>query len=197
MVFKSIVKKHIKAGRGFTLPEMLVVIFIIGLMSTILVVNWRNNEKKLLIQRKAEEVVQNIYRSRDLALTGKAYCVVGLETKPCPAYGTNISLGSQNYLIFGDTDSNNSYSVTDQAIENLSIGEDVEVYSLVTIGAGRAVPSVLNLVFSVPDGFITINNDPTIFIAYIFLTRKNQNPSQDGNTKVILIQNTGKITVIQ
>jgi len=57
--------------KGFTVIEMLVVIFIIGVMSTVLVVNWRQNEKTYLVRRTAQEIAQSIRKAQDLALTGK------------------------------------------------------------------------------------------------------------------------------
>ncbi|MDP2934746.1 MAG: type II secretion system protein, partial [bacterium] len=56
-----------KNGAGFTLIEALVVIFVIGTISSMMIVNWRKNESQYQLQRAAQEIMQNIRKAQDFA----------------------------------------------------------------------------------------------------------------------------------
>jgi prepilin-type N-terminal cleavage/methylation domain-containing protein len=189
--------------RGFTLPEVLVVVFVIGIMASILIVNWRNNEKAYLVQRTAQEVAQNARNAQNMALSGKAHC--DSNTVPCSSYGMYfLSAVKNSYIIFGDENESgankNTYqSSSDILVETINIDSNVEIYSLTQTKNGVITPlALLNVVFSVPDGFTTINNDSGINTAIIKIRKVGTTcpltlPAK--NCKAITITNTGGVTV--
>jgi len=199
LVFKIIMKikkASLSVGRrGFTLIEILVVVFIVGLLSTILVVNWRNNEKMYLIQRTAQEIAQNIRIVQDMALAGKTFgsgtgtCL----SVPCYSYGVNFSMSTKNnYINFGDKNNNNTYQEppSDLFIETIVIDPGIEIYSLSPVSG-----NVLNIVFSVPDGFVTINNNSIITSAVIKIRKVGTTCAQVRNCKTITVTKTGEIKI--
>jgi prepilin-type N-terminal cleavage/methylation domain-containing protein len=181
--------------KAFTLTEVLVVIFIVGLLSTILVVNWRNNEKAYLVQRTAQEIAQNFRTVQDMALAGKIF---GSGTgpcfsSPCYSYGINFDTSKKNnYINFGDRNNNNTYQEppSDLSIETITIDSNVEIYSLSPV-----LGNFLNIVFSVPDGFVTINNNSGITSAVIKIRKVGTTCTQKRNCKTITITKTGEINI--
>jgi len=176
----SLIKK-----RAFTLIETLVVIFIIGVISAILVVNWKNNEKTYLVKRVAQEIVQNIRRAQDLALTTKNIDPSAIIL----SYGISFNKNDKNnYTIFGDVNGNNSYQTpsSDALVEVISINSEIEIYD-----ASPGDPN-LDIVFSIPDGFTTIT--PASSSAEIDIRRVGATcPSI--SCKTIIVNNTGQITI--
>ncbi len=172
---------------GFTLIEVLVVIFIVGILSTILIVNWRNNEKTYLVQRTAQEIAQNVHRIQDMALSGKIYSP---EIKPYP-YGVNFSTGTKNsYVIFADKNGNGTYQTppSDLFVETVSLDPDVEIYSLTPSSGG-----VLNITFSIPDGFTVIS--PSATSAIVKIRKVGTTCTQTKNCRTITITNAGGVTI--
>lgn len=170
--------------RGFTVIELLVVIFIVGIMSTILVVNWRKNEKTYLVRRTAQEIVQNIRKAQDLALTGKK---IGTDDVP-PYYGVYFDKQSTTqYIVFGDRNGNGTYQPEGQDVnvETSTLNPGVEIYNLST-------GTKLNVVFSVPDGFTTISGSVTQATISI---RKVGATCPSSSCKNIIIKNTGQISI--
>ena len=168
--------------KGFTIIEILVVVFIVGLMSAILVVNWRKNEQTYLVQRTAQEIAQNIRKAQDLALSGKK---AGTVTPSF--YGVFYDKNDiNNYIIFGDTNNNGSYQSSDWH-EIIALNSGIEIYQL-SSGNNQS----LTIKFSIPDGFTTI--DPSATSATIGI-RKIGTTCPSVSCKNIIITNTGQITI--
>lgn len=183
--------------KAFTLAEILVVIFIIGLMSAMMVVNWRNNEKSYLVRRVAQELAQDIRRAQDMALSGKVY-----NSNPYENYGINLSTATkQNYIVFGDVNKNKIYqsSSSDLAVETVLIDSNVEISGLAYVKtSAQTSTSVLNIVFSVPDGFVTINDsnqNRNADSAIITIKKTGTTCPSSINCKIITITNMGQITI--
>lgn len=169
------IKTH---NRGFTLIEALVVIFIIGLVSAILIVNWRRNEKQYQVQRIAQEIVQNIRRAQDMALNSFKY-----GTEVPYSYGIFFDKNDKDsYIIFGDKNNDNIYKTSDIKIEEILIESGVRIDSL---SSGN---KDLNITFTLPDGFTNIN--PAAVSAIVII--KNTDGSR---SKTIVVRKTGQVNI--
>lgn len=171
---------------GFTLVEVLVVMFIIAMLSSILVVNWRKNEKRYQLQRAAQEVVQNLRKAQSMALAGKNLCDQAL---PCVPENYGVFFGKTDvfsYVIFSDKNGNEKYGG----------GESTELVERIDLDSGMEISlsKDLDVVFLVPDGFITINGQPVTAEASLTVKRSGATcPSL--NCKTILIKKSGQITI--
>ena len=175
-------KSRKRKSSGFTLIEILVVVSVIAIISTYLIVNWRKNEKRYQVQFAAQELVQNLRKAQDMALSGKKY--PGETTVPS-AYGIYFNLSTKNsYLIFGDKNGNNTYQGGDILVETILLETGIEIYSLPA--------STLNTVFSIPDGFAIIT--PSAASATIVI-RKSGYSCPSKFCKSIIIKNTGEISI--
>ena len=183
-------KEAISKNRGFTLVEMLVVIFIIGLISSTLVFSWRKNERQYKLQMAAQKIVQDIRKAQEIALAGKQVWdgPQGQYTVP-NSFGVYFNRTSpRSYIIFGDILGNPGYQSgsADVVLETASIESGIEIYSL-------SGGNFMNITFSIPDGFTSILQGPSNQ-ATITIRRINAScPSK--NCKSIIVKNTGEISI--
>jgi len=176
-----------KKFTGFTLVEVLVIMFIISTLSTVLVVNWRKNEKRYQLQRSAQIIVQNFRKAQNMSLAGKNLCDQTSPSCVPPSYGFFFSKTDlTSYVIFSDKNGNNKYGG----------GESVEAVETIylELGIEFLLSADLDVVFSVPDGFVMINAKPLTTEASLLIKRSGTTcPSL--NCKTIIIKKSGQITI--
>jgi putative endonuclease len=105
----------LKSGAGFTLTEILVVIFIISLLSALTFANYRQGGKEMALQRAAYKLAQDIRRAQEMAMAATE-CPSGTpcEGQTPPRYGLYISDPSgggwkYGYYLFADLNGNGLY----------------------------------------------------------------------------------------
>ncbi|MBZ9572490.1 prepilin-type N-terminal cleavage/methylation domain-containing protein [Patescibacteria group bacterium] len=95
-------KKHLPLG--FTLVEIIVVIAIIIILSTMIFANYRSGEQQLALQRATSKLTQDIRRAQEMAMSSKEYQLgqipeggygVYIEPLPNPPY-------EREYTLFAD-----------------------------------------------------------------------------------------------
>jgi len=167
--------------KGFTLIELLVVIFIIGIISAMLVGNWRKSEKQYLLQRTAQEIVQNIRKIQDMALTSSRH-----QGEIPYNYGIyfNTQESRSCYRIFADKDGDQKYDSGERIGEDIVIEQDIEINSL-------SPDSRIDITFSLPDSFTHI--EPSAPSATITIKRIGGTYPRDY--KNIIIINTGQVSI--
>ena len=162
--------------KGFTLIELLIVFVIITLVSTILIVNWRKNEKRYLVRRVAQEIVQNIRKSQDRSLNSYEYNGGVYD------YGVRFALSNpDSYILFTDINGNKKYGGSGELIDSFTIEPGVKINAL-------SVGPKLDITFSIPDGFTNI--EPSASSATITITK------DDGTNGVVIeIMQTGQVNI--
>jgi type II secretory pathway pseudopilin PulG len=173
-----------KKLKGFTLIEVLVIMFIITTLSIVLVVNWRKNEKRYQLQRSAQEVVQNLRKAQNMALAGKDTCNQEPSCTIPPNYGVYFGKTTlTSYVIFADKNNNGKYGG----------GESAEAVELINLGAGTEfmLSADLDIVFSVPDGFVLINSSLRQGEASLIIKKSGL----IRDIKIIKIKKSGQITI--
>lgn len=173
---------------GFTLVEALVVIFVIGMISSIMIVSWQKSEKQYQLQRSAQEIVQTIRKAQDYALS--SYRMEwpsdpdGLIPK---SYGVQFEEDESTYFIYGDNIGNLGYQNPEDIEETyVEFEGGVEIDSL----GG----STLDVIFSIPDGFISFNRLASVTSVTITIKRTGKTcPS--SYCRDIIIRKTGEISI--
>ncbi len=173
---------------GFTLVEALVTLFVIGVISSIMIVNWRRNEGQYQLLRAAQQIMQDIRKTQDYALSGKQMYWSPTSQWIVPkSYGIHFSRSQPTfYFIYGDYIGNEGYQSPEDIEEtNTWLENGIEIYSF---GGGN----VKDIIFSIPDGFVSFypsGNSATITI------RKVGETCPSVNCKDIFISSTGEVSI--
>jgi prepilin-type N-terminal cleavage/methylation domain-containing protein len=210
-------RKSFKAG--FTVVEMLVVLAIFAIISSIVISNYSDFRSSVSLENLSQDIALSIRRSQIYAMSVKG--TTGVGPTPFPAYGIHFSNesspsysygGSQkSFIIFADLPPSTSPASYDQSsntcgYSNLATGN--ECVEEVTINSTDfikelCVNSTCGLSGSLDISFTRPNSDASFcFIlplgnscagsvssASIFIS------SLDGKTKKISVWNTGQISI--
>ena len=102
---------------GITLIEIVVVIFIIALFSTILIVNFPEIQRRMALSRSTYKLAQDLRRTMDLSLSGVPLKDINGSAIAVKGYGIYINMSNNTqYVIYADVDSSHTYN---------RIGEDL------------------------------------------------------------------------
>lgn len=133
--------------KSFTLVEILVVIAIILLLSSITFLDYRTSQHQLNLKRAANKLAQDLRRAQGMAMSAALSEKTGGEV---PEGGYGIQFEETNtYILFGDKNSNHSYdSGSDYWIEALETEKEVTIKSFRTSGGER---NKITITFVSPD----------------------------------------------
>jgi len=136
-----------KNEAGFTLAELLVSIFIIGLLSSLFLVNYRNTNQRSELGVEKQKLVSNIRLAQNYSLGSKTY-----DNLATPAGGWGVHFAQAEpaqYFIFADINSNRAY-------------DSGEFKETKTLPSGITIDSLnpannLDIVFLPPDPRVYVN----------------------------------------
>lgn len=181
------IKRHSSIRyRGFSLVELLVVVAIMMVLSTVVLARYKSFNSTILLRNLAYEI----------ALSAREAQVLGISVQGAPsasnpfshAYGVHFTPGT-SYTLFRDLDDDHQYD----------IGEDVSVYR---IGQGDSITGLcaaanctltsLDVLFRrpEPDALFYVNGG--VLSASSVLVQAG---SPDGNMRAVRIYPTGQIAV--
>ncbi len=107
---------------GFTMLEMIVVIFLITFLSAGVLFNYQNAKKKYALAQEVQEAVSNFRKAQNMAISGTGiygnYYGYGLYFNP--------AVSDKSYFLYGDLDNDNGYDAGEE-IETINLGQFVEI----------------------------------------------------------------------
>lgn len=128
---------------GFSLIEMLVSIFILTIITTLSITNYRAGEKKNLLNLESNVLLSNIRKMQNMVLNGSKF-----NEKEMPFGGYGIHFENTGYTIFSDDNANKVYDA----------GEAVNIAVLQKISLSVSGNNN-NLIFLPPKGQVCVNVD--------------------------------------
>jgi prepilin-type N-terminal cleavage/methylation domain-containing protein len=212
----------IKHGQaGVTLIELIVVVAIFGLVSSVLLFNYSDFSSNVSVRNLSQEIGLAIRKAQSYATSVRTVDAVGTNSSQYPAYGINFSLengiSSDDYLsdqkqfiLFSDLDQgqqvgNNFYdsngkscgtpTTDDECVEGFLINTADRITQLCTNLTGCGAKQV-NIVFRRP------SPDADICVVESGSCRSDKADyasivieSAKGLTKTVTVWNTGQISV--
>ena len=153
-----------RSEHGFTIPELLVVVSIIILMTGLTLPNWRSGERTLTLDRVVHKAGQDVRRVQELALRAQAYIC---DTGSISGYGVFFDQDTPtSYILFAECNGNNTY---DDEIDG--IVEEVQMESGIKIQSVFPGPQI-SIVFVPPIPLVFLKpGDPPLPLARVFFKR--------------------------
>jgi prepilin-type N-terminal cleavage/methylation domain-containing protein len=181
--------------KSFTLVELLIVIGIITILSSISFPFYRNAQKQYILESEAQKLAQEIKKVEEMGMSAKEITNPNNPSEkfvPSGGYGIYFRLVPQRIIIFADCDDSHTYTLAPpvcgtspprffERIEDLNLDSRVRLANL-------SPSSPLDIVFKPPDPTVFINGGDlaTITIAL---------ESDPSKTKKIIINKAGLIYV--
>lgn len=165
----------------------MVVICVVGILSSILFVDFSGVEQRLALKRAAYQMAQDIRETEEMALGSVANVSCSLGKNVC-GFGIYFQPPSIDnyYVVFADcaSDCQNSNYAKD--------GDDTEIRQIFlekTITIQQVSPLPLNLVFSAPDPVVWVNRENWGKEAQITLQ------TSEGETRQVLVNSAGRVEI--
>lgn len=145
----------LKMQSGFSIIELIVVVFIIGIMSSVMFANYRQGERDTTLEYAAQGIAQDIRKAQNLSLAGSK-----LDEEFTWGYGIHFDINKKSeYFIYGDVGVQNidyQYDkVNDKVVPDLiTLPTNVEI-SDITITSNKS--DVADIFFVPPDPITCVN----------------------------------------
>lgn len=180
-------KKKYPYEKGFTLLELLVVIVIVGVLTSLFIVSYSGRQNKTNLDLEVRKIVSDIRWVQNAAISGKEMNLT------CKAYGWGLYLtrNGSSYHIFTDCNNNKSYD-SGEAYKTIAFPSNIRLSQLQRRTTSGSTLSRANITidFVPPDPVIyfdtSLNNYTNVII-----TVRDSNTSQ---TKTITITRQGVIS---
>lgn len=162
---------------GFTLIEIIIAMFIMGIMFAITVPQYaKYRDSKSLFLGK-EQVVSDIRMVQNYAYS----ILKDNGSFPVGGYGIHFSKDSNSYTIFADKDDDMEYDSDSESFKEIKLPEGVKITSL-KINSAEELDGDVDLVFTPPYG-------------KVFIDKENKISGNFINLEIIISNNSGFKTV--
>lgn len=185
-----------KPRSGFSLIEMLVVMSITLLFSTILIGYARESGRQMLLISSQAKIVNLISRAKSLSVTTFVDVLPAANAPKICGYGVRVDKEARQVFIFRDSALNCSdpaspnYRVFDKEGLDVKLSSNLDVFSIpdtIQFGTATATDDLIDVLFIPPDPTIVVNAGASES-AQVTLQ------SKDGNLNFVKINNAGKIS---
>lgn len=189
------VKRH-KLNKGMTYVELIVVLAIFAVISSVVMFNYGNFQAKVDIKNLGSDIALKIVEAQKSSLSGLLPALsYGPDWKP--SYGVYFDITtptlSKQFIYFADLNNANGYEAG-EALSTISITKNNSISELRIFGAGcPSTVTNLNIIFKRPDSGATIISNPALSCtpSYVQITVV----SPKGMTSLIKLYPSGRVQI--
>jgi len=190
---------HGKLNGGMTYVELIVVLSIFSIMTSILLFDYNKFEAKVDIKVLANEIASKIVEAQKSAISGKWNVNAPLSWKP--SYGIYFDLSSnKNFIYFADLIQNNSYdssscSGTGECSDNISITKNNYVSRIDSYLGSTPTPiaNPLSITFKRPNSSAIFSSNGILLTGFNYIQITISSPELISST--IKIYPSGRIQI--
>jgi len=165
------------SSKGFTLIEIIIAIFIMGIMFSITVPQYAKYRDSKSLFLGTGQVVGDIRMVQNYAYS----ILKDNGSFPVGGYGIHFSKDSNTYTIFADKDDDMEYDSDSESFKEIKLPESVKITSL-KINSAEELDGAVDLVFTPPYG-------------KVFIDKENKISGNFINLEIIISNNSGFKTV--
>jgi prepilin-type N-terminal cleavage/methylation domain-containing protein len=137
--------KQYNNKKGFTLTELLVVMTIVSILTTLTLFSFRTAEKQFALQSAVYKLAQDLRRVQEMAMATREF----QGEVPQKGYGVYFDISEpEHYILFADIDGDYEFNGSSEIVEDIEIEKNIRISSLSS--------SPLTIIFTPPDPTITI-----------------------------------------
>jgi Tfp pilus assembly protein FimT len=138
-----------KIKGGFTTFELLVVMFIIGLLATLTFAGYHNGQKRYTLSQDSQRLMSSLRKAQNMAMEG-----INISGNYY-GYGVYAEKGNAYYLIYADKDNNSSFQPSDDVLETVNLSDKVGIENV------SPLSDKIDIFFGPPDPTTYINANST------------------------------------
>lgn len=118
------IKHNFRLRKGFTLIEMLVVLAVIAVISSLLIASYRTAQKRYALESAAQNLVSDLREVQAMAMSGAVK-----TTEIIYGYGVHFDENTSYYIIFADKQFNDRryQSGADIQIEKINLADQIKI----------------------------------------------------------------------
>lgn len=167
--------------------EFLVVMSIIGILSSVLFFNWRSGEATFALQNSAHRLVQDIREMQEMAMEAQE---VERDGKIGSSFGIQFKRSWFNYYkLFVDCNGNKVFEANDIELRRVYFEKGVEISTLAAPALSPA--AAFNILFVPPDPTTFIKGDSSDMEAVVTIYL----PDYEERKKTIRVNTSGMIEI--
>lgn len=122
-------QKTRNSEKGFTLVEVLTTVFIIAIISSIVLINYRQSNRQFALQRTATKLAQDIRKAQQMAMSATT-CLPCGGIVPSGGYGIYFNSATNGkYFLYADSDGNLKYTSSAETLETINLESGISITS--------------------------------------------------------------------
>lgn len=174
--------------KGLTLTEMLVVISIVIVFSSMVFANYGKGQESMALERAGQKLGQDLRRAQEMAMAGS----FDSSTNAVGIYFEESSPTS--YILYYNYNANFYYEgdSVDSQEEDINIEEGIKICNIKNKDV--EVPNI-SVSFAPPEPVTRIQNYNSEYEAFIILAPEAENCATTTKTRTIKVNNVGRIEV--
>jgi prepilin-type N-terminal cleavage/methylation domain-containing protein len=187
-------KFKIKQNKGMTYVELIVVLSIFAVLSSVVVFNYGAFQDRVDIKNLASDIALQVVQAQKSALAGSLPILGGYDSTWKPSYGvyfdTTSAPNKKQFIYFADLTNFGTYD-SNEILNTISITKNNYISNLSVYPGGRTIND-LTITFSRPDsGAILYSGGAPLTVSYVQITIK----SPKGATALIKLYPSGRVQV--
>lgn len=192
-------KRWRRIQQGFSTIELLVVISIFALISTVVLAKQNQFNTGILLTNLAYEVALNIRQAQVYGLSIREFGVGSGNFNA--GYGVHFTSATPGaFIFFGDVNNNSRYDGTGELIESVTLHQNNTISDICGVnGSGDSDCASTGALSSIDITFVRPDPDAVIIdpdLGTQYRQAKIVLSSPQGNVKTVITESTGQISVI-
>lgn len=176
-------------NKGFTLLELLVVLAIFIIITSIVLANYPLFKDGIALKKTAQQIAITVHEAEVYAMAVKSF------NNQFSGYGAHFESGNNSFVLFSDANNNNVYDVGAEDVKTYKIQTNDKIYDLCG-NQNSPAPDVcglasVDIIFLRPNPIVILNGagNPGLSDIEIYLK------SPKGKIKKIIVFASGQIAI--